>query len=111
MINHSGFLTRSESGWGSRSDSQFVSSASWISELVRWRMKTGLPRHLMMTWKRSRISICHSGVCGDRMVREWSGAVGGGGTYVLAFGDGGQVDLNLRLGKDVGGGGHVDEEI
>ena len=49
MINHSGFFTRSESGWGSRRDSHFVDSASWISSWVRCRMKTGLPRHLMIT--------------------------------------------------------------
>ena len=49
MISHSGFWTRSESGWGSRRDSHFVSSAILISSSVRWRMKTGLPRHLMIT--------------------------------------------------------------
>lgn len=49
MINHSGFCTRSLSGWGSRRDSHLVPSASEISSLVRWRMKTGLPLHLMMT--------------------------------------------------------------
>ena len=49
MISHSGFWTRSESGWGSRRDSHFVCSASLISSSVRWRMKTGLPRHLMIT--------------------------------------------------------------
>ena len=50
MISHSGFWTRSESGWGSRRASHFVPSASLISSSVRWRMKTGLPRHLMITW-------------------------------------------------------------
>jgi hypothetical protein len=49
IINHSGFCTRSLSGWGSRSASHFVSSASLISSSVRCRMKTGLPRHLIMT--------------------------------------------------------------
>lgn len=49
IMSHSGFLTRSESGCGSRSVSHFVSSASLISSSVRWRMKTGLPRHLMIT--------------------------------------------------------------
>jgi hypothetical protein len=58
MINHSGFLTRSESGWGSRSDSHFVSSASLISSWVRWRMKTGLPRHLMITWSKTAFVNC-----------------------------------------------------
>ena len=53
MINHSGFLTLSLSGCGSRNDSHFVSSASLISSPVRWRMKTGLPRHLMMTYSNS----------------------------------------------------------
>jgi hypothetical protein len=54
MINHSGFFTRSASFWGSRSASHFVSSASLISLSVRCRMKTGLPRHLIMT--------CHTSV-------------------------------------------------
>jgi hypothetical protein len=34
-----------------------------------------------------------------------------GGTYVLALGDGGEVNLDLGLGEDVGGCGHVDEEV
>ena len=49
MISHSGFWTRSLSAWGSRRASHLVSSASLISLSVRWRMKTGLPRHLIMT--------------------------------------------------------------
>jgi hypothetical protein len=95
MMSHSGFWTRSLSDWGSRRDSHLVSSASLISSSVRWRMKTGLPRHLIMTW------WCVS--CG----------VGAGVelTYVLALGDGGQIDFDLGLGEDVGGGGHVDEEV
>ena len=59
IMSHSGFLTRSESGCGSRSDSHFVSSASLISSSVRWRMKTGLPRHLMITWLVSRNVSTH----------------------------------------------------
>jgi len=108
MINHSGFLTRSESGWGSRRDSQFVSSASLISSLVRWRMKTGLPRHLMMTCE--SLSAIMNGPA-----KRWVGLGveqrSVGRTHVLAFGYSSEIDLNLRLGKDVGGGGHVDEEI
>ena len=50
IINHSGFLTLSESGCGSRNECQSVSSASLISSPVRWRMNTGLPRHLMITY-------------------------------------------------------------
>jgi hypothetical protein len=34
-----------------------------------------------------------------------------GETYVLALGDGGEIDFDLGLGEDVGGGGHVDEEV
>ena len=49
MISHSGFCALSESGCGSRSLCQSVSSASLISDAVRCRMKTGLPRHLMIT--------------------------------------------------------------
>lgn len=52
MINHSGFFTRWESGSGSRNASHLVSSASLISSSVRCRMKTGLPRHLIMTCSR-----------------------------------------------------------
>ena len=49
MINHSGFFTRSSSLWGSRNDSTFTLLASSISPDVRWRMKIGFPRHLIMT--------------------------------------------------------------
>jgi len=31
--------------------------------------------------------------------------------YVLALGDSGEIDFDLGLGEDVGGGGHVDEEV
>ena len=62
MINHSGFFTRSPSAWGSRSASHFVSSASLISSSVRCRMKTGLPRHLIMTCHKSAPCIrAHEG--------------------------------------------------
>lgn len=37
--------------------------------------------------------------------------MGRGKSYVLAFGDCGEVDLNLGHGQDVGRGGHVDQEI
>ena len=50
MTNHSGFFTRSPSAWGSLNDSTLTLSASLISSAVRWRTKTGLPRHLMMTY-------------------------------------------------------------
>jgi len=60
-------------------------------------MKTGLPRHLMMTWG------CVRG-CG---VTGWVK----GETYVLALGDLLEVDFYLGLGEHVGGGGHVDEEV
>ena len=32
-------------------------------------------------------------------------------TYVFAFRNGVEVDFDFSLGEDVGGGGHVDEEI
>lgn len=32
-------------------------------------------------------------------------------THVLALGDGGEIDLDLGLGQNVGGSGHVDEEV
>jgi hypothetical protein len=57
MINHSGFLTRSSSFWGSRRDSTFTFSASLISSAVLWRMNTGLPRHLTMTCSHQYLSM------------------------------------------------------
>lgn len=36
---------------------------------------------------------------------------GRGGTNVLALGDGREVDFDLGHGQNVGGGGHVGEEI
>ena len=50
VTHHSGFLTRSASDWGSRRDLTSHSLASLISPAVRCRMKTGFPRHLMMTF-------------------------------------------------------------
>lgn len=35
----------------------------------------------------------------------------GAGAYVLALGDGIQVDLDLGHGQDIGGRGHVDEKL
>jgi hypothetical protein len=32
-------------------------------------------------------------------------------TYVLALRNGTETDLNLGLGQDIGGGGHVDQEV
>lgn len=49
MTSHSGFWTRSSSLWGSRRLETSTLLASAISSWVRCRMKTGLPRHLMMT--------------------------------------------------------------
>lgn len=97
IMSHSGFCTRSESGCGSRSASHFVSSASLISSGVRWRMKTGLPRHLMITWSREISTVAL------RRVAETEE-----NAYVLALGDSGQVDLDLRLREDVCGCGHID---
>jgi hypothetical protein len=34
-----------------------------------------------------------------------------GETYVLALGDGSEINLYLGLGQNIGGGGHVDEEV
>jgi hypothetical protein len=49
MTSHSGFLTRWSSVSGSLNEATLMLLASSISAAVRWRMKTGLPRHLMMT--------------------------------------------------------------
>ena len=67
-------------------------------------MKTGFPRHLMMTCARM---LAHPalpqrfGICCSSCIS----------TYVLSLGDGVQVDLNLGHGQDIGGRGHVDEEL
>lgn len=53
----------------------------------------------------SHVSVEESVV--DKARRE----EGGGESYVLAFGDCREVDLNLGHGQDVGRGGHVDQEI
>jgi hypothetical protein len=45
---HSGRMVRSSSVWGSRSTLTSTLRASSISSGVRWRMKTGFPRHLTM---------------------------------------------------------------
>jgi hypothetical protein len=54
MTSHLASLTRSSSAWGSRREATLTLLASSISPWVRWRMKTGLPRHLMMTCERSQ---------------------------------------------------------
>ena len=69
MTSHSGFLTRSSSDSGSRSLSQASFCAVSISSDVRWRMKTGLPRHLMMTCVGCQLDECHKGdgvMCGAK---------------------------------------------
>lgn len=60
-------------------------------------MKTGLPRHLMMT-------------CENQLRVPWE-RLWQGMAYVLALGDGSEVNLNLGLRQNVGRGGHVDEEV
>lgn len=96
MMSHSGFWTRSSSGSGSRRVFQSNSLASLISSSVRWRMKTGLPRHLMITY------CCQDGYITKSRNHE---------TYILAFGNGLKSDFNLGLGQDIGGGRHVDEKV
>ncbi len=49
MTSHSGFLTRWSSVSGSLNEATLTALASSISAAVRWRMKTGLPRHLTTT--------------------------------------------------------------
>ena len=60
-ISHGAFLTRSASVWGSRNSLTGVLTASSISLAVRWRMNTGLPRHLTVTiwpsWIRGDIDL------------------------------------------------------
>ncbi|GLT26110.1 hypothetical protein SLA2020_011970 [Shorea laevis] len=48
-ISHSGFLTLSESCYGSRRDVMSTLFASSISSSVQRQMKTGFPRHLPVT--------------------------------------------------------------
>lgn len=97
MISHSGFWTRSSSGCGSRRPCHSISLASLISSWVRWRMKTGFPRHLMITCS------CQSARTRSQNRRHE--------THVLALGNSAQADLDLGLGQDVGGRGHVDQEV
>lgn len=42
---------------------------------------------------------------------EWPDLMAIEKTYVLALGDGSESDLDLGLGQDIGGGGHVDQEV
>ena len=57
MTSQSGFWTRSSSDWGSLKEATSTLLASAISDSVRWRMKTGLPRHLMMTFLPSGMAV------------------------------------------------------
>jgi hypothetical protein len=47
----------------------------------------------------------------DRHTGYWKDEAANRNTYVLALRDGTESDLNLGLGQDIGGGGHVDQEI
>lgn len=58
MTSHSGFLTRSESFCGSRRLETSTWLASSISPCVRWRMKTGLPRHWVRATGRKSVPNC-----------------------------------------------------
>src|SRR3954454_2654999 len=101
MMSHSGLFTRSESGWGSRSFFMSTDSASLISSGVRWRMKTGLPRHLIITWsEQSRVS-------GLGLSWSWERRH----SYVFAFRNCRQIDFDFGLGKHIGRGGHVDQKV
>lgn len=102
MTSHSGFWTRSSSVWGSRREATSTLLASAISPSVRWRMKTGLPRHLMMTCGNlplASLSRLNCFVSVDVFA------------YVLALGDGVEVDLGLGHGQNISGSGHVDKEL
>lgn len=57
MTNQSGLVTLSSSFCGSRSDETSTLFASSISDSVRCLMKTGFPRHLMMTFLPSGIAL------------------------------------------------------
>ena len=62
-------------------------------------MKTGLPRHLMMTYR----SSCQQIVVAESLRTQV--------THVLALRDGIEVNLNLGHGQDISGGRHVDKEL
>ena len=103
MTSHSGFWTRSSSDCGSRRDWTLTLFASAISLSVRWRMKTGLPRHLMMTWFPPIVSMVGRRIWWqDPTMRR---------THILALRDGRKIDLDLGHGQNVGRGAHVDEEL
>jgi hypothetical protein len=61
-------------------------------------MKTGFPRHLMMTYYIELVGENNLGVT-DAVKRS---------TYVLALGYGSEADFDLGLSENVGRGGHVD---
>lgn len=62
-------------------------------------MKTGLPRHLMITYSQGN------------QYRRIAAVGGEEEAYVLALRYGSQVDLDFRLCEHVRGSGHVDQEI
>jgi hypothetical protein len=103
MTSHSGFLTRSSSLWGSLNEATLTLLASSISAAVRWRMKTGLPLHLIMTCRTSASAIPAAHCRPPNGNRQYP--------YVLALGNGIEVDLDLGHGQDISGSGHVDEEL
>lgn len=107
MTSHSGFLTRWSSVSGSRSEATLTLLASLISSWVRWRMKMGFPRHLMMTYYHS-VSPSFYPIGPPP---NGPSTPPGEKTHVLALGDVVHVDLNLGHGQDIGGGGHVDQEF
>lgn len=82
ITSHSGCLTRSSSAWGSLNDDTLTLFACSISSAVRCRMKTGLPRHLIMTCGRgsgqsgaSTWGVCERGRVGVGLrfcPLEWS---------------------------------------
>lgn len=62
-------------------------------------MKTGFPRHLMMTFTRCQFGCCQAFIW---YIEK---------SYVLSLGDGGEVDLDLSHGENIGRGAHVDQEV
>lgn len=78
-------------------------------------MKTGLPRHLIITYSIDKPNGQRSLVATEKKERhaEKRCLVRGnpGETYILALRDGCKANLNLSLGENVGGGGHVDKEV
>lgn len=69
-------------------------------------MKTGLPRHLMITYCHTQVNITvATRYSGRKNTMRYQV------TYILALRDGTKTDFDLSLGQDIRRGGHVNQEV